>query len=792
MFRSLRNRLLLIVGAASLALLASLVAGSVSSARQARELRDMEGRLVPKLELGPKLQSEFDRLRQTMQDAVAAQDSAALEATLADRNHIIELIGSTRGAMDQNEAALLRWTLHDYYETAHGVSQRLISGETGESLVDDMARMQAQQTKLNALIERATGLSGGEFSASFATIAAASQRADQLRIFVGLAGLVLVLALSLSASHSVLSAMYALSAGLSRFATGDFSQSISTSGLQELSKLASEANHMAADLRALAEQRDKHDWLRETQALLSNEMRGEADPTLIAERLVRCFAQRTNAVGAALYLLEGGVLRRRGQYARGAEGPNEGEPASLAGSGLLAEALRADSAFVVKDVPVGYFTVQSGLGSAAPATLVFLPLSRLGDHIGVLELALFGADTDRVVELLSSVQEMVVIGLQVARSRAALERALKQTQEQADRLTAQEEELRSNNQELQSQHEELRVANAGLEAQRETLGQQNAELEEARHRLQQKAEELTKMSTYKSQFLANMSHELRTPLNSMLLLSHLLAQNEAGNLTAKQVEYCKTVHAAGGDLLNLINQVLDLAKIESGKQELQLETVELGRFTDYARRIFQALAEEKHLKLTTEVAEGSPSVMVTDPQRVERVITNLLGNAIKFTEAGKVALRFYQPAPGTPFTRPTLDASSCIALEVSDTGIGIAASAHERVFAPFEQIDSRSVRRYAGTGLGLAISRESVNLLGGELRLESEPGRGSKFTCFLPLTSVDETRGVARPSELSQVADDRAQVDDETPHLLVIEDDPVLGEQLADIIRARRLKVVVA
>ena len=242
-----------------------------------------------------------------------------------------------------------------------------------------------------------------------------------------------------------------------------------------------------------------------------------------------------------------------------------------------------------------------------------------------------------------------MIGLQAARSRAALRDALERSQRQAERLAAQEEELRANNQELQSQHEELRVANSELEAQRRILSQQNAELEEARHRLQDKAEELTKMSTYKSQFLANMSHELRTPLNSMLLLSHLLAENEAGNLSDKQVEYSKTIHSAGGDLLNLINQVLDLAKIEAGRQDVKLEPVELTRFVDHARRVFEPLASEKSLQLEISVEPGCPSSIVTDPRRVERILTNLLGNAIKFTDRGEVALRIGWPAPSVRF-----------------------------------------------------------------------------------------------------------------------------------------------
>ncbi len=795
---SLRSRLLLIVGAATLSLVVSLIGSALIGAQQTRDLRDVEQRLVPKLELGPKLESEFDHLRQTMQDAVSAQDAPALDATLELRNQMFDTIGASHGVIDPNDAALLRWTVHDYYEVAHDVSRRLIAGETGEDLVDVMARMQAQQAKTSALIKRTTGLSRSELTASFGAVVNANQHADRFRLGIGLVGLALVLAFSLSASQSVLRGIRSLSSGFSRFATGDFRERIPEAGFEELAKLAREANQMAANLRELAEQRDRHDWLKESQVELSEAMRGDAEPGVLADLVVRCLAHRTSAVAGALYMLEDGGLTLQGRYAVSSSMPEfaplDPLQRSGVGQGLLVEATRAKGLLVIDELPVDYVKIRSGLGEAPPRCLVFLPLSRADETVGVLELALFKTCSSEMRELLTSVQEMLVIGLQAARSRAALRDALERSQRQAERLAAQEEELRANNQELQSQHEELRVANSELEAQRETLSQKNGELEEARLRLQQKAEELTKMSSYKSQFLANMSHELRTPLNSMLLLSHLLAQNEAGNLTAKQVEYCKTVHSAGGDLLTLINQVLDLAKIEAGRQDLQLETVSLQRFAEHARRVFEPLAAEKNLTLKIEVLPDVPAAITTDPMRVERIVTNLLGNAIKFTDRGHVALRIARPAPEAKALRPDLDLADCVALSVSDTGIGIAADAHDRVFAPFEQIESHSNRRYSGTGLGLAISRESSQLLGGELQLESRPGHGSTFTCFLPVKTRDAARAARelKPSLAPAVADDRAELGNDAPHLLVIEDDPVLAEQLVEIIRGRRLKVVLA
>ncbi|HEY2406678.1 MAG TPA: response regulator, partial [Polyangiaceae bacterium] len=306
-------------------------------------------------------------------------------------------------------------------------------------------------------------------------------------------------------------------------------------------------------------------------------------------------------------------------------------------------------------------------------------------------------------------------------------------------------------------------------------------------------EELSQVSSDKSQFLANMSHELRTPLNSMLLLSHLLAENESGNLSAKQVEHMRTIHAAGKDLLALINQVLDLSKIEAGKQEVELESVPLEHFVSHARRTFEPLAADRGLSLVTELEPGLPSALVTDRQRIERVLINLLSNAIKFTERGSVTLRVARPSAGARL-KPGLLAESAIAFSVIDTGVGIAPEAQERVFAPFEQVESHTDRRFAGTGLGLAIARESVNLLGGELVLTSEPGKGSTFTCTLPEQAAPllEAAPAAPRAPARPIPDDRAALDPNETPLLLIEDDAVLAEQLVDIIRARRMKAVVA
>ena len=357
--------------------------------------------------------------------------------------------------------------------------------------------------------------------------------------------------------------------------------------------------------------------------------------------------------------------------------------------------------------------------------------------------------------------------------------------------------MQSNN-ELSAQQEELRLANDELEAQRSSLRARNAELEQMRASLQEKADELSKVSAYKSQFLANMSHELRTPLNSMLLLSQILADNEAENLTAKQVEHCRTIYSAGKGLLALINQVLDLSKIEAGKQELNLEPVVLAELGEQLRRTFEPQFTNKRLDFSVDVDPDLPRSIQTDGQCLQRILINLLGNALKFTERGRVQLRIGRPLPGARLERASLAAGS-IAFAVRDTGVGIPKQVQARIFGRFEQADSRTVRRYGGTGLGLSIARESAQLMGGELRVESVEGQGSTFTCYLPeQLSPPSTSALAReqppPPSLppTRIADDRERVTGHEPYLLVVEDDPVFAERLVDIVRSLGLLALAA
>lgn len=791
-----RTKLLLLVGTALLALVVTLIGSALLGLGQSRELAEVEGRLVPRLEVGPRLEAEFERLSRSMQDAVAAQDPDALAATAEHKSRILELIRSAENALQASEAAAIRWAIEEYHDAARDVSERMIAGEAGESLVEDAARMQRRQANARALIKKATVLDRGQIARAFAAVRTANRSADRFRIAIGVLGLLLVALFSFWVGRSTFQVLSKLSEGFKRFATGDFSREIPVTTADELGDVSREANQMAASLRALAEDRARDEWLQTGQVGLSDELRGELEPASVAERALTFLARRIDALAGALYLQgEDGELHLSATYAAscGAAEAGSSSPDGLIqtfreGEGLVGATFASGEALVVDDPPAGYLKIRSGLGGASPRALLFAPLLHFGRKLGVLEFAFLKPCPQATQDLLVLIRATLVVTLEAAKSRAALGLLLAETQEQAERLATQEEELRTNNQELIAQQEELRRANQELEDQRQVLRKQNHELGQAGLRLQEKAEELERVSSYKSQFLANMSHELRTPLNSMLLLSHLLAENESGNLTTKQVEHLQTVHAAGKDLLSLINQVLDLSKIEAGKQDVNLEPVSLEHLRDYARRTFEPLAAERGLSLVVEIEPDLPSALVTDRQHLERILTNLLGNAIKFTEQGRITLAIGRPRPELWLGSKALGATRTIAFSVADTGIGIEPEAQERVFAPFEQVGSAVFRGYAGTGLGLAIARETAHLLGGELFLESQAGKGSVFTCLLPERALPTAvSGDTRP-----VLDDREFLTRDQAHLLIIEDDPIVAEQLVDLVHARHLKVAVA
>jgi CheY-like chemotaxis protein/signal transduction histidine kinase len=471
-------------------------------------------------------------------------------------------------------------------------------------------------------------------------------------------------------------------------------------------------------------------WLRSGQAGLSQRVQGDLRLDTLGDTVLAYLAEYLDAQVGTLYLAErNGSFRRLSGFAAPAE-----HTTVQPGEGLLGQAAKARKSLQVGDVPAGYLPVNSTLGQADPRELLLAPALADGRVHAVVELGFTRRLRPVDLELLDRLSEVLAIAIRTAHDRSRLEELLGETQRQAEELQAQQEELRVSNEELEEQSRALRESQAQLEVQQSELEQSNQQLsaqakllEHQKDALQgsqqvlaEKAGELERSNQYKSEFLANMSHELRTPLNSTLILAKLLADNKTGNLTPEQVKYAETISSAGNDLLTLINDILDLSKIEAGKVEVHAETVRLAGLLEGLAKTMQPAADQKGLQLSVAIAPDAPRQILTDPQRLGQILKNLLSNAIKFTHSGEVQL-LLGPGP---------DGGAVIA--VRDTGIGIAAEQHGPIFEAFRQADGSTHRRYGGTGLGLSISRDLAQLLGGSLSVRSQPGEGSTFTLALP------------------------------------------------------------
>ncbi|MET9140671.1 HAMP domain-containing protein [Streptomyces parvulus] len=539
---------------------------------------------------------------------------------------------------------------------------------------------------------------------------------------------------------------------------GDLNLKIDVDASGEISELQDYINKMIANLRDTTIANKEQDWLKGNLARISGLMQGRRDlqdvASLIMSELTPVVSAQHGAFFLAMPLVDGQdqagaqedqyELRMLGSY-----GYSMGSmPTSFRpGEALVGTAAEEKRTILVENAPSGYLKISSGLGEAPPAQVIVLPVLFEGQVLGVIELASFTPFTQIQKDFLNQIAEMIATSVNTISVNTKTEVLLSQSQE----LT---EQLRERSEELEQRQKALQSSNAELEEKAELLAQQNrdievknTEIEEARQVLEERAEQLAVSMRYKSEFLANMSHELRTPLNSLLILAKLLADNADANLSPKQVEFAETIHGAGSDLLQLINDILDLSKVEAGKMDVSPTRIALVQLVDYVEATFRPLTAEKGLDLSVRVSPELPATLHTDEQRLLQVLRNLLSNAVKFTDSGAVELVIRPARDDVPqgIREQLLEAGSMtdpdaelIAFSVSDTGIGIAASKMRVIFEAFKQADGTTSRKYGGTGLGLSISREIAQLLGGEIHAQSEPGRGSTFTLYLPL----------RPSEL--------------------------------------------
>ncbi|MBL0387578.1 response regulator [Tumebacillus sp. ITR2] len=478
-------------------------------------------------------------------------------------------------------------------------------------------------------------------------------------------------------------------------------------------------------------------WLKTKFAEITTMYQGVQDLQSLAGLLMSKLAPLVSASYGVFYLREG-VRDQQRLVKLAAYADNEQDLAAEGfriGEGLVGQCAQENRAILLTDIPDGYIRITSGLGSATPTCILVLPVEYEGQVRAVIELASFEPFTDSQRTLLNQVVENVGTTINSIAYHMQVEKLLKESQ-------AMTEELQSQSEELQLQQEELKTINEKLEEQYNNSETKTRELQKTKVDLEDKARQLVLSSKYKSEFLANMSHELRTPLNSLLILAQMLAENVDGNLSQKQIDFANTIHASGNDLLNLINDVLDLSKVESGKMDVHLEEILLEDVRRFAERQFEPLARQKGLAFTVNVHANVPGAVYTDEVRLQQIVKNLLSNAFKFTEAGGVHLDIRLAenrafAEGTPLAQ----SPSVLAISVTDTGIGIPKSKQEVIFEAFRQADGTTSRKYGGTGLGLSISREIAQLLGGTLEVISVEGRGSTFTFYLP-TEYQPTQGV--------------------------------------------------
>ncbi|WP_428657792.1 response regulator [Runella sp.] len=491
------------------------------------------------------------------------------------------------------------------------------------------------------------------------------------------------------------------------------------------------------------------------------------------------------------------------------------------GEGLVGRSATERQLRITKSVPLPYWAIESGSGAAAPGEIMCIPLWYGKELKGVIELASFTPFEDRHKELLKRIAKDISLSINAIQAKLKVVGLLEQLKVQTEALKNQQDELRRANEELSRQTESLLASEEELRVQEEELRHINSELEEqneavevARQSLALKAKELEVTSAYKSEFLANMSHELRTPLNSVLILANLLSENKSNNLTAKQVEYAKVIQKSGTDLLKLINDILDLSKIEAGKVDFQFESVPVKHITRDIKQLFSVVAEEKGVTFTTNVDASVPTALHTDKQRLEQIIQNLLSNAFKFTpKNGKITLSFTALEPKNEYSTEALrKAEQVLLMSVADNGVGIPAEKQQLIFEAFQQADGSTSRKYGGTGLGLSIIKELVKRLGGEVRLQSEVGKGSTFFVYIPLSFKPVDVSAPTPEPLpaeerqpftmtefhknvvaqTKIEDDRDVIDNRDFVILIIEDDPIFAGIVRDLARDKKYKVIVA
>ncbi len=585
---------------------------------------------------------------------------------------------------------------------------------------------------------------------------------------------------------------------------GDLTRSIQVDARGEVAELKDNINTMIDNLRLTTDRNTEQDWLKTNLAKFTNMLQGQRDLTTVGRLLLSELTPLVNAHQGIIYQVESEDTPSLNLLSTYADDGSNGHPGSLRmGEGLIGQCAVDKRRMLITEMPEGAVPISSALFKARPRNVIVLPVLFENQVKAVIELASIHAFTTLQTAFLEQLTTSIGIVLNSIEATMQTEGLLKQSQQLAGQLQAQQKDLQQTNEQLGQKAAQLADRNVEVE-------RKNQEIEQARRALEEKATELALTSKYKSEFLANMSHELRTPLNSILILGQQLSDNPEGNLTPKQVEFARTIHGAGTDLLNLISDILDLSKIESGTVTVDAEEVFFANLVDMVARPFRHEADTRDLSFEVHVDSNLGRSIVTDSKRLQQVLKNLLSNAFKFTAQGGVRLNVISVVGGWSTDHPVLSKEpAVVAFEVSDTGIGIPQEKQKIIFEAFQQADASTSRKYGGTGLGLAISRELASLLGGEIHLRSAPGAGSTFTLYLPIKYVGPsapTQAVAATVPVAQLSglqvpveraiepipDDRVDIQPGDSILLIVEDDPHYARILIDLARGEGFKALLA
>ena len=639
-------------------------------------------------------------------------------------------------------------------------------------------------------------------------------------ILLTVISIIIGLTLGFLVSRSIAGGLNKMVVVADAIARGELETPIDITGTDEIGKLSSSVLKMQTSLKKSRDDSSDQNWLKTGLVRLNEVMVGETDLAGLGNNVICEIATYLDAKVGAFYLTENmnsdSVLTLQGSYAY-MKRKNLSNTFKF-GEGLVGQSAREKKPILVSNVPEDHIKVVTGLGESTPRSIFVTPFLYENRVTGVIEIGFLDPPTDLHLAYLDQAMAAIAINFVTVQGREDLT----QSQTLAEELETQQEELRTLNEELEEQtqalesseqklkvqQEELEVSNEELIEKNQSLEQQKKEIEKTRKAMEQKAEELAIAGKYKSEFLANMSHELRTPLNSLLLLSSILSENKEGNLTPDQLESTQVIYQSGNDLLSLINEILDLAKIESGRMDLQSRNIVTRDIADSIVTNFQHMAEAKKLNLAVHMADTAPVTIYSDKKPVDQILKNLMSNAIKFTEKGTITVDFGLPPDNADLSRSGLDRINTLAIAVKDTGIGISPESQKIVFEAFQQVEGGTARQYGGTGLGLSISRELARLLGGEIQLTSEKGKGSVFTLYLPVTY----EAVALPMSAQDVDDRPAQPDDPIKRtqqqvaasesilddretlgknektILVVEDDPKFARLLLKLCHERGLK----